>query len=325
MAYDWVKSYKHIERHPKTLTLMDATRLGLNEVIGFLHRFWWWALDAAPDGVVSTIRTPGLCGKLFGFKADFGDAVIKSMVEAGWLDERGDGELVIHDHDEYRRHAWLREGDRERQQRRRRKLRDTENVTERDVTRDVTNVTPQEVEVDKETNHPPNPPPLAAGGGGEAGLVLQFPSATGEEKVLSLWQEECRRRKKPFGADVNTRLGAKILAAALERGELAEEELPGLMAAGSGDAVLARQTLKGIANNWAKYRPPPTARPKPAGMVVTWVCDRCGNSEAGHLPLAEMSELSPYPCRARGCQGGTMIPGGKAPPKRREERNEAYV
>lgn len=128
----WIESHQALERHPKTLGLRKHVGWNLNETIGFLHRFWWWALDAAPDGVVTEICEPGVCGDAFGLASDKGDRAIEGMLKVGWLDRLDDATVVIHNHDKYRdRISESRERARIRQQNRRNRLKeqDMESVT----------------------------------------------------------------------------------------------------------------------------------------------------------------------------------------------------
>jgi hypothetical protein len=121
----WIESHQALERHTKTLGLRKHVGWNLNETIGFLHRFWWWALDAAPDGVVTEICEPGVCGDAFGLASDKGDKAIEGMLKVGWLDRLDDNTIIIHNHDKYRdRISESREQARIRQQNRRNRLRE---------------------------------------------------------------------------------------------------------------------------------------------------------------------------------------------------------
>jgi len=46
----WIESHEALEKHPKVLQLGVLMCFTLDETIGKLHRFWWWALNYAPTG-----------------------------------------------------------------------------------------------------------------------------------------------------------------------------------------------------------------------------------------------------------------------------------
>jgi len=48
----WIESHQALGHHPKTLRLATELKCRVPEAVGYLHFFWWWALDYAPDGVV---------------------------------------------------------------------------------------------------------------------------------------------------------------------------------------------------------------------------------------------------------------------------------
>lgn len=134
----WIESHQNMERHPKTIGLRRFVGWNLNETIGFLHRFWWWALDAAPDGVVTDVCQPGVCGEVFGLSSDIGDKLMAGMAKVGWLDTRDDGTIIIHNHQKYRgRLSELREQARIRQQNRRNRMKEGElHENEEDIDED---------------------------------------------------------------------------------------------------------------------------------------------------------------------------------------------
>jgi hypothetical protein len=49
----WIESHQSLGHHPKTLRLAHELRCNVPCAVGYLHFFWWWAVDYAPDGVVS--------------------------------------------------------------------------------------------------------------------------------------------------------------------------------------------------------------------------------------------------------------------------------
>lgn len=102
MALEWIKSYKKLERDPKALHFRALMDWSMNEAIGFLHRFWWWADDVASDGVVTSLCLPGVVGGALGVGSSVGDKAVEKMKEAGLLDVLDSGETVIHNVEKYR-------------------------------------------------------------------------------------------------------------------------------------------------------------------------------------------------------------------------------
>jgi hypothetical protein len=49
----WIESHQQLENHPKLYQLCKQTGWNLDEALGKLHRFWWWALHYAEDGDLS--------------------------------------------------------------------------------------------------------------------------------------------------------------------------------------------------------------------------------------------------------------------------------
>lgn len=135
----WIESHQSLSRHRKTLRAAKLLRCDRHKLIGHLHELWWWALDnAEPDGRLPGI-TPGELAEAAGYtKEGFTDA----LIEAGFV-EVVDSELTLHDWYDYAgklndRRAVTRQSNRERQQRRRDKQRDTTPPVTRDRHADVT-------------------------------------------------------------------------------------------------------------------------------------------------------------------------------------------
>jgi hypothetical protein len=53
----WIESHQTLEKHPKTLDLMNATGWDLDTCLGKLHRFWYWCVDYAEDGDLRSTMT----------------------------------------------------------------------------------------------------------------------------------------------------------------------------------------------------------------------------------------------------------------------------
>jgi hypothetical protein len=186
MAFEWIKSFKRMERDPKTLHFKTLMRWSQSETIGFLHRFWWWADDVATDGNVTSLCLPGVVGGALGYSSDIGDKAVEKMQESGWLDVLDSGEIMIHNVERYR--ATSRE---QREKGRERVRKHRENIVKRDgnapvtrykkgVTRYKQNVTPLDEEEDEDiekettTDLPQNnekPPSCSAPPGAKKSMV----------------------------------------------------------------------------------------------------------------------------------------------------------
>jgi len=46
----WIESHQTLARHPKTARLAEELGCSVPCAIGYLHLFWWWALEYAPQG-----------------------------------------------------------------------------------------------------------------------------------------------------------------------------------------------------------------------------------------------------------------------------------
>jgi hypothetical protein len=54
----WIESHQALGRHPKTIRLAALLKVRVPEAVGLLQFLWWWALDYAPDGLVSVADQP---------------------------------------------------------------------------------------------------------------------------------------------------------------------------------------------------------------------------------------------------------------------------
>ena len=94
----WIESHQGLRDHPKTKRLMRYLAISLPTAIGYLHNFWWWALDHAQDGSLDKYDAYDIADAT----AWEGDAemFLKGLVDAGFIDEEN-GELFIHDWMDY--------------------------------------------------------------------------------------------------------------------------------------------------------------------------------------------------------------------------------
>ncbi len=103
--------------------------------------------------------------------------------------------------------------------------------------------------------------------------------------------------------DANTREGARILAQALDCGDLEAKELPGIIKEGFADANLPSQGLRGIANNYTRYLTRNKSKnSRDNATVAAWKCSTCGHVHRQYWSL----DQAPLPIRCQsetGCSG----------------------
>ena len=96
MAY--TESHQSLARHPKTLRLMRRLGTSRAETIGHLHMFWWWCLDYAPDGDLTSFDNEELATAAE-WEGD-ADTFANAMIDAGFVDD-DDALRYVHDWQEY--------------------------------------------------------------------------------------------------------------------------------------------------------------------------------------------------------------------------------
>lgn len=123
----WIESHQTLGGHLKLRRLAKALNIHRAQAIGHLHYLWWWALDGAPDGDLSSLN-PEEIAEMAEWPGE-PEPFVEALRECGWLDPDG----RIHDWQDYAgKITGLREANRDRQRRRRNAARD------RAVTRDNT-------------------------------------------------------------------------------------------------------------------------------------------------------------------------------------------
>jgi hypothetical protein len=91
----WIESHQEIGRHPKTKRLARMLGVSLPTAIGHLQLLWWWALDFAPDGSLTTFDDGDIADAML-WEGDPA-TLVSALSSAGWLDsDRG-----IHDWYDY--------------------------------------------------------------------------------------------------------------------------------------------------------------------------------------------------------------------------------
>lgn len=81
-----------MRRHPKLLHLCEITKWTINEAIGTLHSFWWWALDYAEDGDISKY-SPYQVALAIDANLPEPEKLFSFLIESKFLDKN----LKIHD------------------------------------------------------------------------------------------------------------------------------------------------------------------------------------------------------------------------------------
>lgn len=97
--------YRELLTHPKLRRFMKSSGLSRNEAVGTLFSVWAWGVDNAErNGLILEADRRDIAdvisagsGLTDGVKPS---KVVASMVESGWIDERG-GSLYLHDWDEW--------------------------------------------------------------------------------------------------------------------------------------------------------------------------------------------------------------------------------
>jgi len=94
----WIESHQALGRHPKTVRLAKLLKVRKNEAIGLLMQLWWWALDYAPEGVLST-ADQGVVADACEWAGDPAK-FWQGLIMAGFLDVDED-DVAIHDWMDY--------------------------------------------------------------------------------------------------------------------------------------------------------------------------------------------------------------------------------
>lgn len=91
----WIESHQTLRDHPKTKRLCRLLELPRPMVVGYLHLLWWWALDYAPTGDLSSFGDDDIADAI-----DWpGDptALVSALIESGFVD----ADRMIHDWGDY--------------------------------------------------------------------------------------------------------------------------------------------------------------------------------------------------------------------------------
>jgi len=213
----WIKSHQELRNHPKVKRLARICSVPPTQVIGHLHFLWWYALDYAQDGDLSSFDNDELA-EIAGWEGE-ASTFVEAMGSVGFLDG-SPGEYSIHDWGEYagrliEDREKKRENDRVRAQayRERQKEKRHTNVT-RDVSVSHASVTLPEESREEETRVEES---RADSGGDAATLSLSNPSgqkpvkhARGEYGWVKLSDVELNRLIDDYG-DAAVKRGIQIV------------------------------------------------------------------------------------------------------------------
>nr|DAI56782.1 MAG TPA: Primosomal protein 1 [Caudoviricetes sp.] len=94
----WIESHQELWRHPKTKKLARLLHISIPTAVGHLHGLWYWAMDFAQDGDLSTYDAEDIADAVMweGDAQEFLDA----LVESKYADQTEHG-VVIHDWFDY--------------------------------------------------------------------------------------------------------------------------------------------------------------------------------------------------------------------------------
>lgn len=91
----WIESHQSLGGHIKLRRLARALNIPKAQAIGHLHYLWWWALDGAPDGDITTLSNDEIA-ELADWTGD-SDVFVTALTDCGWIEK----DRKIHDWNEY--------------------------------------------------------------------------------------------------------------------------------------------------------------------------------------------------------------------------------
>ena len=97
----WTESHQSLATHRKTIAFADELGVNRAEAIGWLHLFWWWALDNAPSGNLKGIKAEHIATAIA--YPNNSNGFLNALISAGFVDRCGRGAigLRIHNWDRY--------------------------------------------------------------------------------------------------------------------------------------------------------------------------------------------------------------------------------
>ncbi len=116
---DVVPAHVGLGRHPKTLKLAVVLGVPVPQAVGHLMFLWWWALEYAPDGDLSSFGPEALASACE-WEGEPPDLTL-ALESTGFLDEAEGGGFVIHDWSDHAGAVFARRSKHARRQKRLRK------------------------------------------------------------------------------------------------------------------------------------------------------------------------------------------------------------
>ena len=95
----WIQVHQTLKDHRKVYAAADALDIEPAHALGLIVSFWLWALDNAPSGSLD-----GISNRMIARAAQWNgnaDEFVEALKSAELLDETPDGELELHDWQEY--------------------------------------------------------------------------------------------------------------------------------------------------------------------------------------------------------------------------------
>jgi len=95
----WIESHQALGHHPKTIHLAELLKVRVPEAVGLLQFLWWWALDYAPNGLVTAGDKPVVTRACLWHRKS--EDLWIALLTAGFVEEAGPDLLKIHDWMDY--------------------------------------------------------------------------------------------------------------------------------------------------------------------------------------------------------------------------------
>jgi hypothetical protein len=83
----WIESHQELDGHPKVTDLMGLMGWDKDQVIGKLHRFWWWCLKYAQNGDLRK-HNDNRIAEAMGVAMGDSKRLIEAMVQSCWIDRK---------------------------------------------------------------------------------------------------------------------------------------------------------------------------------------------------------------------------------------------
>lgn len=200
----WLQVHQTLKDHRKLFDAADELEISPPHMMGLLISFWMWAIDNTPTGSLEGI-TPRMISRAAQWDGE-AEKLANALIRAGWIDEKDNGTLEIHDWYEYAgKLIDQRQAEKERSQRRRAAAAASADGTEND--QQATDGQPQDgpkatggksrVEKSrKRENTPPTPSNEGAETAEKSPVEVRFsefwssyPKKVGKQHALKAWSK----------------------------------------------------------------------------------------------------------------------------------------